>query len=172
MTGVALIAIMTALATPTAQGPVRVECSPTFPINDRAGWATPWDKPIPSVTLDPETCATIKMTIRHKAAEPILAPGERRVPLAPVYVTDGLMVLLHEARHVGQWREGETFTDPARRFEHNAECGALRALPRALKILGYAPWVRRYSIREQRRLIRFEPETEYAGTCPLHARAK
>jgi hypothetical protein len=107
------IAVMVALAAPTAHGTFELECRPI-----PAAGMTSWDQ---TVVLDTSICRQISRTIRHRHATPKMT-------------ANGLGVLLHEAIHVAQMRRG----DEAPLNEHEAECGSLRALPGVLRRLRYA----------------------------------
>ena len=147
MFGAALIALWVSLAAPVAHGPFALECAPTY-----ANAAGVTDAAAARVTLGPETCASLKRLSLHRR------PSSQDLEF-------GLRTLLHEARHVGQYREGWNFQDPARPYEHDAECTALRELPGAADTLGY----RGQMVADAEWLVRYEIEhlesAPYGGAC-------
>jgi hypothetical protein len=143
----ALIALWVSLAAPVAHGPFTLTCAPTYA--DAAGVT---DAAAATVTLGQETCASLKRLSLHRHA-------------TSQDLEFGLRTLLHEARHVGQYRDGWNFLDPAQAYEHDAECTALHALPSAASTLGYrgqmvadAQWLVRYEIEHLER-------APYGGPC-------
>ena len=75
-----------------------------------------------------------------------------------------MTVLLHEAAHVAQWRQGVNFTAPNHWFEHDAECRALKALPKALRTLHYTRGMAASATSVFRSDVKHEPEP-YGGDC-------
>lgn len=148
MFSAALLALWVSLAAPVAHGPFRLDCAPTY---ENAAGVT--DAAAAHVTLGPETCSSLRRLTLHRATAQDLEFG--------------LRTLLHEARHVGQYREGWDFLDPARAFEHDAECTALRELPAAANTLGY----RGQMVADAQWLVRYEIEhlesAPYGGRCTV-----
>lgn len=149
MFSAALIALWVSLAAPVAHGPFTLQCAPTY-----ANAAGVTDAAAAQVTLGPETCASLQRLTLHRRA-------------TSQDLEFGLRTLLHEARHVGQYREGWDFLDPARAFEHDAECTALRELPGAASTLGY----RGRMVADAQWLVRYEIEhlesAPYGGPCAI-----
>jgi hypothetical protein len=145
--GAALIALWVSLAAPVAHGPFALECAPTY-----ANAAGVTDAAAARVTLGPETCSSLRRLTTHRGTSQELEFG--------------LRTLLHEARHVGQYREGWNFLDPAQAYEHDAECTALEELPRYASALGY----RGQTVADAQWLVRYEIEhletPPYGGPCP------
>jgi hypothetical protein len=144
----ALIATWVALVAPVSQGPFTLECAPTY-----ANAAGVTDAAAAHVTLGPETCRSLqRLTLRRRATSQDLEFG--------------LRTLLHEARHVGQYRDGWNFLDPTQAYEHDAECTALDALPAYANTLGY----RGEMVTDAQWLVRYEIEhletAPYGGPCP------
>jgi hypothetical protein len=142
----ALIALWAALAAPVAHGPFTLQCAPTY-----ANAAGVTDAAAAQVTLGTETCRSLARLTAHRGTTQDLEFG--------------LRTLLHEARHVGQYREGWNFLDPSQAYEHDAECTAMRELPRYANALGYrgqmvadAQWLVRYEIEELE-------SAPYGGSC-------
>jgi hypothetical protein len=135
------------LLAPVAHGPFTLRCAPTYA--DAAGVT---DAAAAEVTLGPETCRSLRRLTDHRATSQDLEYG--------------LRTALHEARHVGQYRDGWTFLDPAQPYEHDAECTALRELPGYANRLGY----RGQMVADAEWLVRYEIEhletAPYGGTCP------
>jgi hypothetical protein len=148
----ALIGLWVALAAPVAHGQFTLECTPTY-----ANAAGVTDAAAARVTLGPETCASLRRLTLHRRA-------------TSQDLEFGLRTLLHEARHVGQYRDGWDFLDPARAYEHDAECTALRELPRAAHTLGY----RGQMVADAEWLVRYEIEhletAPYGGACATTTR--
>lgn len=148
MFNAALLALWVSLAAPVAHGPFTLDCAPTF-----ANAAGVTDAAAARVTLGPETCSSLRRLTLHRATTQDLEFG--------------LRTLLHEARHVGQYREGWDFLDPARTFEHDAECTAVRELPEAASTLGY----RGRMVADAQWLVRYEIEhlesAPYGGRCAI-----
>lgn len=143
----ALLAVMVALAAPNAHGDFKIECS--VPFDGVGGVAFPWDN---KIALSSDICRLNFRIILHRHTNPLRAEI-------------GMMDLLHEAAHIGQWRENtNVFSDPTRAYEHDAECRALAALPGALTALKYRPrFVRAATdIARARVLIEAAP---YGGSC-------
>jgi hypothetical protein len=143
----ALIAVWVSLMAPVAHGPLTLECAPTY-----ASAAGVTDAAAARVTLGPETCGSLRRLTLHRH------PTSQDLEF-------GLRTLIHEARHVGQYREGWNFLDPAQAYEHDAECTALRELPRYAAALGY----RGTMVTDAEWLVRYEIEhletAPYGGAC-------
>jgi hypothetical protein len=144
----ALIAAWVALAAPVAHGSFTLECASAY---GNAAGAT--DAAAAHITLGPETCKSVRRITMHDHA-------------SSQDLVFGLRTLLHEARHVGQYRDGWNFFDPTGGYEHDAECTALRELPGTARRLGYrgriiddAVWLVRYEIEH----LETAP---YGGKCP------
>jgi hypothetical protein len=145
--GAALIALWVSLAAPVAHGQFTLECAPTY-----ANAAGVTDAAAARVRLGPETCASLQRLTLHRRA-------------TSQDLEFGLRTLLHEARHVGQYRDGWNFLDPSQAYEHDAECTALRELPHAANTLGY----RGQMVADGEWLVRYEIEhlevAPYGGAC-------
>lgn len=164
--------LIAALIAGTAHGPLTVECKSTLPVTGRLGWASPWND---SITLDVRACNGFKRVAQHKAKGPVPDPPPgamrrtyARDPLDAVVVRESVMIALHEAAHVGQWREGICYEGSEGCPEHDAECRALDGLAPVLKRLGYGPRVRARMDAWMRQDIRtaLPGDEEYTGECP------
>jgi hypothetical protein len=153
MTGLALIAAMVALASPTAHGDFNIDCKP-LPVGI-AGYAYPWEN---RVEMLPAECRAVGRVVLHRPSAAL---------------TYGLPTLLHEAAHVAQWREGvSNFLEPDRWYEHDAECRMLEAFPPVARKLRY----RVGRVADAVKLLKQRVLTEhapYGGPCaPSPSRAR
>jgi hypothetical protein len=141
----ALLALMVALATPSAHVQPIVQCAQI----ENSGEAYPWESP-PRIVLQPVVCAAFSRLARH------YRPAEN---------TWGLQILLHEAGHVAQGQEATDPFDLAVYKENDAECRSLAAMPAALTAMHYG---RRF-IRHTQAALAYNIATEgepYGGMCP------
>jgi hypothetical protein len=98
------------------------------------------------IELSSTVCQNIGEAVMHRHVNPRL-------------LIRGVRVLLHEAGHVAQWREGRLAYS-----EHGAECRALAAMPRALRSLRYSKAMLLNAHTKLRSLIGREAQP-YGGTC-------
>jgi hypothetical protein len=143
----ALVAVMVDLATPVTGRPaVTIGCRP-LAVN---GFAAPWDN---KIELDLGLCRKIGHAVYHQHQN-----AERLASSVPV--------LLHEAAHVAQYREGKLsdFSALSKWFEHDAECRALRALPRALRMLRYSRGMILAATRKFKNIV-LDERAPYGGAC-------
>jgi len=163
----ALIAMMVALAAPNAHGPTTVKCQGLLPWN--FGLAIPEES---KIVLDYESCAMVSSVARHHACEPQPDPHpsarrKTRRKVRPVCRLDflsirqGLHVLLHEAAHIGQYREQQPPD------ERDAECRALSGLRLAMSKLRYSEtaW-QRMDTRMRSEIASTKTSINYRTTCP------
>jgi hypothetical protein len=147
-----LIGLWVALVAPVAHGSFTLECTPTY-----ANAAGVTDAAAARVTLGPETCRSLRRLSLHQHA-------------SSQDLEFGLRTLLHEARHVGQYRDGWSFLDPVQAYEHDAECTALRELPHYANTLGYGGRI----VADAQWLVRYEIEhlesAPYGGSCATTTR--
>jgi hypothetical protein len=139
---------MVALASPNAHGSFELNCSAAPSYN---GIAVVTDAANARVWLSPAICRLNFRTILHRHTTPLVAEI-------------GTIELLHEASHVGQWREGNRLTDPSKAYEHDAECRALAALPRVLAAEGYRPRFVDSTVAIATKRIA-EEQSPYGGSC-------
>lgn len=151
MVSAALLATMVALATPVAHGSFNLNCSLASD-SGVAAWTLAWDS---QISMTPRACSTSAAVIEHRA------------PLTSWW---GLPLLLHEAAHIGQWRESRyAFADPAQFYEHDAECRMLGAFARAARAIDYRAKAIRDALWVARTRVLNEPPP-YGGSCLKTAR--